>query len=62
VREGETGYVVGGSDVPAIAGRLAELLADPARAQAMGAAGRAWVEKEWRWETKAAQLTELLQP
>jgi phosphatidylinositol alpha-1,6-mannosyltransferase len=62
VREGETGYVVGGSDVPAIAGRLAELLADPARARTMGAAGRAWVEKEWRWETKAAQLTELLQP
>jgi phosphatidylinositol alpha-1,6-mannosyltransferase len=26
----------------------------------MGAAGRAWVEKEWRWETKAARLTELL--
>jgi phosphatidylinositol alpha-1,6-mannosyltransferase len=60
VREGETGYVVGGSDVPAIAGRLADLLSDPARARAMGAAGRAWVEKEWRWETKAAQLTELL--
>jgi phosphatidylinositol alpha-1,6-mannosyltransferase len=48
--------------VPAIAGRLAVLLADPARARTMGAAGRAWVEKEWRWETKAAQLTELLQP
>ena len=60
VREGETGYVVGGSDVPAIAGRLAELLSDPARAREMGAAGRAWVEQEWRWETKAARLTELL--
>lgn len=62
VREGETGFVVGGGDVPAIAGRLAELLADPDRARAMGAAGRAWVEKEWRWETKAARLAELLQP
>jgi phosphatidylinositol alpha-1,6-mannosyltransferase len=60
VREGETGFVVGGSDVPAIAGRLAELLADPDRARVMGAAGRAWVEKEWRWETKATRLTELL--
>jgi phosphatidylinositol alpha-1,6-mannosyltransferase len=60
VREGETGFVVGGSDVPAIAGRLADLLADPDRARAMGAAGRAWVEQEWRWETKAARLTELL--
>jgi phosphatidylinositol alpha-1,6-mannosyltransferase len=26
----------------------------------MGAAGRAWVEKEWRWETKAARLAELV--
>jgi phosphatidylinositol alpha-1,6-mannosyltransferase len=60
VREGETGFVVGGSDVPAIAGRLTELLADPDRARVMGAAGRAWVEKEWRWETKATRLTELL--
>ena len=60
VRDGETGYVVGGRDVPAIAGRLAELLADPARAKAMGAAGRAWVEREWRWETKAARLAGLL--
>ncbi|BEL09111.1 glycosyltransferase family 4 protein [Actinoplanes sichuanensis] len=60
VREGETGYVVGGSDVPAIAARVAELLADPAKATAMGKAGRAWVEQEWRWETQAARLTDLL--
>jgi phosphatidylinositol alpha-1,6-mannosyltransferase len=60
VREGETGFVVGGSDVPAIAGRLADLLADPVRAKETGAAGRAWVEREWRWETKAARLAELL--
>jgi phosphatidylinositol alpha-1,6-mannosyltransferase len=60
VREDETGYVVGGHDVTALAGRLADLLADPQRAQVMGAAGRAWVEKEWRWETQAARLTTLL--
>ncbi|MEU8659341.1 glycosyltransferase family 4 protein [Actinoplanes philippinensis] len=60
VREGETGYVVGGSDVPAIAARVAELLADPAKAKVMGAAGRAWVEEEWRWEAQAARLTDLL--
>ncbi|MFC4064135.1 glycosyltransferase family 4 protein [Actinoplanes subglobosus] len=60
VREGETGYVVGGSDVPAIAARVAELLADPAKAKAMGEAGRAWVEAEWRWEAQAARLTDLL--
>ncbi|MEV6348820.1 glycosyltransferase family 4 protein [Actinoplanes sp. NPDC051851] len=60
VREGETGYVVGGGDVPAIADRIAGLLADPERARAMGAAGRAWVEAEWRWEKQAARLTALL--
>ncbi|GIF11826.1 glycosyltransferase family 4 protein [Actinoplanes teichomyceticus] len=62
VREGETGYVVGGSDVAAIADRVAGLLSDPDRARAMGRAGRAWVEREWRWETQAARLTELLSP
>jgi phosphatidyl-myo-inositol dimannoside synthase len=62
VREGETGYVVGGRDVPAIAGRLVDLLTDPARAKAMGAAGRAWVEREWRWETQAARMGRLLDP
>lgn len=60
VREGETGYVVGGSDVPAIAGRVAELLSDPVMAKAMGEAGRAWVEQEWRWEKQASRLADLL--
>jgi phosphatidylinositol alpha-1,6-mannosyltransferase len=60
VREGETGYVVGGRDIPALAGRLIELLGDPARAKAMGVAGRAWVEREWRWETQAGRLNALL--
>ncbi|OJF11392.1 glycosyltransferase family 4 protein [Couchioplanes caeruleus] len=60
VREGETGHVVGGKDVAAIADRLAELLSDPDRARRMGAAGRAWVEREWRWETKAAGLADML--
>ena len=60
VREGETGYVVGGRDVPAIVDRIAGLLADPDRAKAVGAAGRAWVEREWRWETQAARMRRLL--
>jgi phosphatidylinositol alpha-1,6-mannosyltransferase len=60
VREGETGFVVGGRDVAALSARLIELLTDPARAKAMGAAGRAWVEQEWRWERQAARLTHLL--
>jgi phosphatidylinositol alpha-1,6-mannosyltransferase len=60
VREGETGYVVGGRDVGALAARLTDLLSDPARARAMGAAGRAWVEREWRWEKQAERMSRLL--
>jgi phosphatidylinositol alpha-1,6-mannosyltransferase len=60
VLDGETGYVVGGRDVAALAGRLTELLTDPVRATAMGAAGRAWVEREWRWEAQAARMARLL--
>jgi phosphatidylinositol alpha-1,6-mannosyltransferase len=61
VLEGETGYVVDGRDVQAVAARLAMLLQDePLRAR-LGAAGRAWVEKEWRWDILAARLTDLLQ-
>jgi len=60
VREGETGYVVGGTDVEAIAARITDLLTDQAKAKAMGAAGRAWVEQEWRWENQATRLTKLL--
>jgi phosphatidylinositol alpha-1,6-mannosyltransferase len=62
VRAGETGYVVGGRDLEALTSRLIELLSDPARAKAMGDAGRAWVEREWRWETQAARMARLLDP
>jgi phosphatidylinositol alpha-1,6-mannosyltransferase len=60
VRDGETGYVVGGRDVGAIAHRIAGLLDDPVRAKEMGAAGRAWVEREWRWEQQADRMRALL--
>ena len=60
VREGETGHVVNGRDPDQIADRVAALLADPALARRMGAAGRAWVEREWRWEAQAARLSALL--
>jgi phosphatidylinositol alpha-1,6-mannosyltransferase len=58
--EGETGYVVGGRDVPALAGRLASLLTDPAGAKAMGDKGRAWVERDWNWDTIATRLRTLI--
>jgi phosphatidylinositol alpha-1,6-mannosyltransferase len=60
VREGETGFVVPGRDVTAVADRLTTLLTDRALATRMGAAGRAWVESEWRWETQATRLHTLL--
>ena len=60
VLPGETGHVVRGRDVTAVAGRVATLLADPDAARAMGDKGRAWVEREWRWDTLAARLGGLL--
>ncbi|MET9302560.1 glycosyltransferase family 4 protein [Micromonospora aurantiaca (nom. illeg.)] len=60
VREGETGYVVGGRDVAQLADRVAMLLADRDLARQFGAAGRAWVEREWRWETQAQRMAALL--
>jgi phosphatidyl-myo-inositol dimannoside synthase len=60
VREGETGYVVDGRDLAALADRVSALLADPGLARRMGAAGRRWVEREWRWETQAQRMADLL--
>jgi len=60
VLDGETGHVVDGTSVPAVASAVAGLLADPVRARAMGQAGRAWVEREWRWDVLAERLRDLL--
>ncbi|MDG6102434.1 glycosyltransferase family 4 protein [Dactylosporangium aurantiacum] len=62
VREGETGFVVPGRDVAAVADRITTLLLDRTLATKMGAAGRAWVESDWRWETQADRLRTLLTP
>lgn len=60
VAEGCTGVSLDGRDVNMVAATVAGLLADPERAAAMGAAGRTWVEAEWRWDLLAAQLRTLL--
>ncbi|OIV35610.1 alpha-(1-2)-phosphatidylinositol mannosyltransferase [Mangrovactinospora gilvigrisea] len=57
---GETGYVVDGKSVRHVADRVAELLLDPELRRRMGEAGRAWVEAQWRWETIAERLRDLL--
>jgi phosphatidylinositol alpha-1,6-mannosyltransferase len=60
VRDGETGYLVDGRDIDAVAARTAELLDDaPLRAK-FGEAGREWVCREWRWDVVAGQLRQLL--
>jgi phosphatidyl-myo-inositol dimannoside synthase len=56
ILDGETGYVVPGTDIHAVAGRLVALLSDPAGARAMGEKGRAWVERDWTWDLAAARL------
>jgi len=60
ILDGETGYVVPGHDVAAVAGRITELLADPAGAAAMGEKGAAWVDREWRWDLVSARLWQIL--
>jgi phosphatidylinositol alpha-1,6-mannosyltransferase len=60
VRDGETGYVVDGRDLDAIADRVSTLLDDRELAARMGTAGRAWVECDWRWEAQAARLKSML--
>ncbi|MCV7281490.1 glycosyltransferase family 4 protein [Mycolicibacterium flavescens] len=60
VRHGETGLVVDGWDVGAIAASVSELLADPDRAGRMGQAGRRWVVDQWQWHTQAQRLAGLL--
>ena len=60
VLDDETGLVVDGWDVGAIAATVGDLLADPARAARMGEAGRRWVVDNWQWKDQAAKLADLL--
>jgi phosphatidylinositol alpha-1,6-mannosyltransferase len=60
VWRGRTGVVLDGRGVAAVAGTVGELLADPDRAAAMGAEGRAMMAREWTWEAAAARLHDLL--
>jgi phosphatidylinositol alpha-1,6-mannosyltransferase len=54
--DGATGLLVDGGQVSGVADAVASLLEDPARAEAMGAAGRARVERHFTWARAAAQL------
>ena len=52
--------MVPGGSPAAAAGRIIQLLSDPAGARAMGEKGLAWVDREWRWELAAGRLADLL--
>ncbi len=54
--DGETGLLVDGADVEAVADAVATLLGDPALATRMGEAGRARVERAHRWSAIAERL------
>ncbi|MDT4943167.1 MAG: phosphatidyl-myo-inositol dimannoside synthase [Pseudonocardiales bacterium] len=60
VLDGRTGFLVDGRNVGAVADRLVQLLTDDALRARLGAAGRAWVEREWRWDVLAGRLRGLL--
>ena len=60
VQHNKTGLVVDGNSVSKVADAVTELLNDRDRAAAMGAAGRAWVTAQWRWDTLAVRLGNLL--
>ena len=55
VIEGETGWVIPPGEPQALAEALREALSDPARLARMGAAGRAWYDRERRAEGMALQ-------
>jgi starch synthase len=59
VADGETGLLVPPGDPAALAAALNELVADPARAEAMGQAGRKRAVAEFGWATIAAQTVAL---
>jgi phosphatidyl-myo-inositol dimannoside synthase len=56
VLDGESGRVVDGRRADRVAEAIADILADRDAAAAMGAAGRAFVERHWRWDTLGARL------
>jgi phosphatidylinositol alpha-1,6-mannosyltransferase len=60
VVEGVTGTVVDGRRAGEVGRAVAELLADPARARAMGEAGRVRVEGEFAWQAVVDRLEKLI--
>ena len=60
VIDGETGFLVDGTNTAEIADRIAYLFANPDVAKKMGNAGRNWVTQEWTWDQNFKKLDGLL--
>lgn len=61
VLPGRTGLLVPPGDAPALAAGIARLLADPAAAHAMGAAGAALVAEQFTWAAISARTLQLFE-
>jgi glycosyltransferase involved in cell wall biosynthesis len=62
VGEGEAGLLVPPRDPAALAAALSSLLADPARARQLGAAGRARAAERFGWDRAVGRMLEALRP
>jgi phosphatidylinositol alpha-1,6-mannosyltransferase len=60
VLEGITGFSVDGRSAAAIAEAAIRLLSNPEYAEKLGAQGREWIVKEWRWETWSERFNQLV--
>jgi phosphatidylinositol alpha-1,6-mannosyltransferase len=58
--DGLTGLLVRAEDPVELAAALVRLLRDPARARAMGRAGRLWVTETWTWPSSVRSLARVL--
>jgi phosphatidylinositol alpha-1,6-mannosyltransferase len=60
VVDGQTGHVVDGTDVEAVADAVADLLSDPFEAALMGERGRAFVARYYSWPMVMGRLEAML--
>jgi phosphatidyl-myo-inositol dimannoside synthase len=61
VLDGETGLLVDGRSVEAVAAAVGGLLADPLYAAAMGERGRDWVDTAWSWTATVEAFAAMMQ-
>ena len=52
--------MVDGTSHTQVVDAISGLLADPAAARDMGAAGRRWIRRDWNWDTLTERLGDLL--